>query len=423
MKAEIDKVSQWRFLTHSLAGWLGAILCAVTIHYVSIFIILPVGMLLWGFHQTTHWFGWIIFYILLIFIACPFLFIPGLAVGRFLLRLYPPALSGKWRKVKSIGILILFLYFYAVVWSFFDNALEGLNIMPHIHPLVARVGESFLYFWLAKIYSNLGWLIPLSGLVTPIFLRHWALRKSLKKPYVLFLRRFSSYADRAINNFILKGTPAGRPVAFLTATHSRAGDWNPYLVGFSGIKLQRLIRSIPIIVRSTDEDWEEAAKELIQKSKKIVIDLSEGSGPIETEINMIKQAARWSDTVILIAKEKANGKELEQCEHFAAKGANIVAYTKSWRKATPKLFFGLLVAGLLSIPFFIIPTFPVGISVFFFSEELQQAFMDFIRSVEIWYKVFLFTFGAVGWGWLYYVFFVRPVFNKTAKKALKDGLS
>jgi hypothetical protein len=83
--------------------------------------------------------------------------------------------------------------------------------------------DSALY----KILQFMSALFWWFGFAIPLFQRHWKPHKPLKRPFVLFLRRFSTYADRSVSNALLKVSPAGKPVAFLTATQSRAKDWNP----------------------------------------------------------------------------------------------------------------------------------------------------------------------------------------------------
>jgi hypothetical protein len=277
--------------------------------------------------------------------------------------------------------------------------------------------DSALY----KILQFMSALFWWFGFAIPIFQRHWTPHKSLERPFVLFLRRFSTYADRSVNNALLKVSPAGKPVAFLTATQSRAKDWNPFQVGFSGIKLKRPFRSMPIILRSNNENWKKAALELIRKSEEIVMDLSEGSGAIQTEIDMIDQAGRWSDTIILMAQEKAEGEEPELIKRFAEKGATIINYTKSWWKAIPRLLFGLPAAGLFSAPLFLLPIlFAMVVNAvlgWIGGPQAESAPLN-IMALGPTLKYFSVVF-VLGWFWLFYVFFVHPTFGKKAKQALK----
>jgi hypothetical protein len=62
---------------------------------------------------------------------------------------------------------------------------------------------------------------------------------------------------------VLKQAASGVPVVFLTPTLSRPGDWEPFLVGFAGLKLLHPWQSMPIILRAPDDDWQQVADELI----------------------------------------------------------------------------------------------------------------------------------------------------------------
>jgi MFS family permease len=158
------------------------------------------------------------------------------------------------------------------------------------------------------------------------------------------------------------------------------------------------------------------------------MDLSEGSGAIQTEIDMIERAARWPDTIILVTAAKSEDEEPELIERLAEKGATIIKYTKSWWKAIPRLLLGLLAAGLFSTPLFLMP-FLIALLVSGLIGSLSGsgagiAAMNFTPwgpalQPALQYILVLF---ALGWIWLFYVFFVHPAFSKKAKKALKNRL-
>lgn len=441
--SQFEKVGQWLFFTRSALGWVAAFFCALTVAYLSLVFALP--------YLAANMFGMLSIFlpssasmsiipILLAFIFCPLLFIPGLAVGRFLLRSFPPRLSGKRRR-WLLGYLIIMTIFWIISMGIgiFGSASEVTTVnnpavsgfqgtkVPTINfpessnfYRAARLFDSALYKCLQFMSALFWWF----GFAIPLFQRHWTPHKPLEKPFVLFLRRFSTFADRSVNNALLKVTPAGKPVAFLTATQSRAKDWNPFQVGFSGIKIRKPFLSMPIILRSTNENWKNSAAELIRKSEKIVMDLSEGSGAIQTEIDMIEQAGRWPDTIILITAEIQKGEEHELTKSLAEKGVTIIKYNKSWWKAIPRLLFGLPTAGLFSAPLFLFP-FIIALAVNAFMEWIGGAqagltplnFLPFDPASKYILVVFV-----LGWFWLFYVFFVHPTFSKKAKQALKNAL-
>jgi len=441
--SEFEKVGQWLFFTQSALGWVAAFFCALTVGYLSMVFALPylaanmIGLISTLFSGST---GISIIPILLAFIFCPLLFIPGLAVGRFLLRSFPPRLSGKRRR-WLLGFLLFMTIFWVISMGIGIFGFPAKIPTPNNPAVASSLGtkdptinfpesanfhraaalfDSALY----KILQFMSALFWWFGFAIPLFQRHWTPHKPLEKPFVLFLRRFSTYADRSVNNALLKVTPAGKPVAFLTATQSRAKDWNPFQVGFSGIKLRRPFQSMPIILRSTNENWKKAAAELIRKSEKIVMDLSEGSGAIQTEIDMIEQAGRWPDTIILMTEQKVKDEEPELIERLVDKGTTIIKYTKSWWRAIPRLLFGLPAACLFSAPLFLLPIlFALVVnSVMGWiggtqAESTPLNIMALGPALKYFSVVFL-----LGWFWLFYVFFVHPTFSKKARQALKDGV-
>jgi hypothetical protein len=120
---------------------------------------------------------------------------------------------------------------------------------------------------LASVLPAMLWT---TGAIGPLIVHHRKPRAFLKRPFVLFLRRFSTFSDRAVVALVLKQTASSVPVVFLTPTLSRPGDWDPFLVGFAGAKLSHPWQSAPIVLRARDEDWRRAADELIRRAQTIL---------------------------------------------------------------------------------------------------------------------------------------------------------
>jgi hypothetical protein len=187
-----------------------------------------------------------------------------------LLRAAPPHLSGKIR-IIPLGLLILIAS---------GTALVIADLLPELH---IYLSDQLLF-----VGSTVVWL---AGALILVGSRQLRPRAFLDKPFVLYLRRFSTSSDRAVISVVLKASPSGVPVVFLTPTRTRAGDWNPFLIGFAGIRVRNPFRSTPIILRAKDDEWEGAAEELIHHARLIIIDMSEGSGAIQMEIALISKAA------------------------------------------------------------------------------------------------------------------------------------
>jgi hypothetical protein len=275
----------------------------------------------------------------------------GVAFGRFLLRAMPPYLLGgtRRRQVAIIAVsvcspligIFIFVMLLGVTLGIVAGARETTTWdQPLIFAGVA-VGALFFILWVA-------------GAVGPLILRHGRPQAFLDRPFVLFLRRFSTFSDRAVVALILRQAKAGVPVVFLTPTHSKPRDWDPFLVGFAGLKLLHPLGSVPMLLRARDDDWQRAADELIGRAQTILVDISEGSAALRIEAEMIDKAGRWSDTVCLrrTAPAAVNGQE-----PLGAFGkARCIDYSKSWREALPKLAISLL---LVLLAAFVIAVFTI----------------------------------------------------------------
>jgi len=221
------------------------------------------------------------------------------------------------------------------------NALYRSTLITGIELIDNAIAlRTFVFF--AYVSITLGYTLVFT-------IPHLSPRKFLEKPFILFLRRFSTFSDRSIQNAILKVSPAGKPIAFLTATQSRAGDWDPFRIGFAGMKILHSIKSTPIFLRSSNEDWKRSAEELINRAEVITLDLSQGSGAIKTEIEMIERLSRWDSTVILISKQGMVDLEAQQIIGYKNKGATIVNYKKSWGRALLRLLLGIPVVLLIGL--------------------------------------------------------------------------
>jgi hypothetical protein len=255
----------------------------------------------------------------------------------------------------------------------------------------AKAGYTGLMSHLCLLFAML-WASVALGL--PVG-RHRRRRAFLDQPFVLFLRRFSTFSDRAVIALILRQARYNVPVVFLTPTQSRPEDWDVFLVGFAGLKLLHPLRSAPIVIRARDDAWQAAADELIRRAHTILLDASETSGALRAETEMLDRADRWSDTVCL--RLLVPGKD--PVAGFS--GVRTIDYTKSWVRAIPRMAIGLLVV-LLGAAFF----FP-------FAFAAVSAYVSL-------FLVGVITVAAAAY--YYYSAFVRPTINREAKVALKTVL-
>jgi hypothetical protein len=269
-----------------------------------------------------------------------FVFVLGIAFGRFLLRAVPPPLFG-WARRRQVAIIAVAL---CVALGFL--ILAGL-LFASLRPADSNQTG----------YLGLAAILWATGAVYPLLLRHRRPRAFLDRPFVLFLRRFSTFADRTVIALVLRQAKAGVPVVFLTPTHSRPKDWDPFVVGFAGLKLLHPMRSVPMVLRARDEDWQRAAQELIGRAQTVLVDASEGSAALGIEAEMIEKAGRWPDTVCL--RHISPGDESGQGSP-AFRNARCISYSKSWTRALPRLaltlpIFFLIAQFVLGSPFISVP--------------------------------------------------------------------
>jgi hypothetical protein len=310
----------------------------------------------------------------------------GIASGRFLLRALPPTIwdqGGRgwfWSVVFYIAFIGVYICGTLAVLAM-DTDSQPVVFAPvfAMEPKILLVGVLYIIVWTV-------------GVIGLLIHRHHRPRAFLDRPFALFLRRFSTFSDRAVIALILQQAANKVPIVFLTPTFSQPRDWDPYLVGFAGLKLWHPWRSAPIITRTRDAAWQDAADELIRRAHTILLDISDTSSALRTETEMLDKTGRWSDTVclrLLVPNPGSGG-------NFS--GVRTIDYKKSWVRALPRMVIGLLLVFLAA--FSAIP-----------------AVLAFSVSAPI-----------LGWAAMviapayYYAAFVRPSINRKAKVALKTIL-
>ena len=382
--------------THTIAikllSYLSAAWCAIAIIVVGAFLAVSVTSQIWetvlhpdvntaGFAGRLCGLG----------VACVFIVLAqGLALGRFVLRIVPPRfLEGASRRwfgaIKAIllcvflSFLLVLELFEVVVASRFETTRSG----SLDNTGLAIIGLSVALVILCTCCA-LGVLI----------LRQWKPRAFLNRPFVLFLRRFSTFSDRTVIALVLKQAPSGVPVVFLTPRISRPGDWDPFLVGFSGLKVLHPWKSVPIVLRASDDDWRLAVDELIRRAQTILLDTSETSSALRAEVEMIDKVSRWSHTVCLrlLGRNTTSGED-----SMGVPGAHVIDYRKSWLRAVPRMAIGLAIVPGTSL-FLSVPL-----------SGLTPGPMRFVTSI----LTLIVGISA------YYSVFVRPTINREAKSSLK----
>ena len=203
---------------------------------------------------------------------------------------------------------------------------------------------------------------------------------------------------------------------FLTPTHSRPKDWDPFLVGFAGLRLPHPLRSVPMVLRARDDDWQRAADELIDSAQTILVDISEESGALETEAEMIDKGRRWSDTVCLRNTACTPGSGQDRVGAFG--NARCIDYSKSFRRALPRLAISLAIVILIAL---LIAVFTVsGGSILLYITLSKIGVWNGTVSDVILLSVLSLVFAAVAL--TSYSIFWRPAVSRSAKIELSRVL-
>lgn len=252
----------------------------------------------------------------------------GVPGSRILLRLLPPRSGVGWRPGAFVLAAVVALYTMlsgsaGALGLAAAEASSGIGLQPSI---------SAVYF---AISVALG-----LGLLGPFLARHLRPNGFVEAPFILVLRRFSSYADRAVLREVLGAHPTERQVVLLTPTRSQGGDWDPAHIGFAGLRWGAPFRSVPVYLRTTDDNWQAFARQYIASAQRIVFDASEESEAIRVESALIGELGRWADTLVLTTAA---------WQDLWPPGSSVVVYTRSWLRALPRMFVGVPATLLLGM--------------------------------------------------------------------------
>jgi hypothetical protein len=261
----------------------------------------------------------------------------GVALARFLLRLWPIQESrgpGIWKWVLwALAILLLAAmpYFFVVELNMFS--LEDPRKTHGVLVALSQVMQICIF--LASVWS----------FYMAASLRHARLKQ---RPFVLFLRRFSTFADRTVVAEVLKATPSEIPAMFIASPSNRAGNWDPFVWSFSGFRFMHPFRNLPIQLRTSDETWHETVEDMVKKAACIVIDITDVSASIEDEVRLVSTHAD-PRRVVCVANEKNS--LLPRPAGFEALAAPIL-YRPSYWRAIPRICFTAYLILYLCIPMF-----------------------------------------------------------------------
>ena len=252
----------------------------------------------------------VIVYLVLFFVGA---YYASVALGRFFLRAFPIRANGKRRPFVILALIVLIV-----------GGMKG---------LIQGIGE--LQTSQALTTPLPVYILAIVSLAFPL-VRHVRPRAALNRSFIFYLRRFSSFADRSVVAEILRAAPVGVPVAFLVGPAGERGSWDPLLISFSGTKWLRPFASSPIYLKSSDDEWETCVQSLIGRARCIVVDVTDLSQSIETEIDMTKKLKKDNEILWFAELSKA------ETQRPSSLPDRYVRYTRSWRQALPRMLLGFV---------------------------------------------------------------------------------
>lgn len=181
--------------------------------------------------------------------------------------------------------------------------------------------------------SRLGLASMFLGAIMTFSWAHRRLTRNIDVPFALFLRRFSSFADRSLITDVIKSMPAGMPLVFVASRSDQARNWDPFLWSFGGLRLWKPWRNLPIQIKTTDAEWQPTVERLLGRARCVVIDVSEESPGVAIEREMIEKVVPNQRVVALKSASSSSrlGPFLSSC--------NVVDYSSSFlHGALPSAF-------------------------------------------------------------------------------------
>jgi len=190
---------------------------------------------------------------------------------------------------------------------------------------------------------------------TPLALDYYRGRPSEDK-YVLYLRTFLSFSDRAMMALLFSVFGGRHRVVVLTAPRSDAASWDPILIAFRGNPFWRLRAKVPVFMTATDSDWQGSVKRLIEGASHTIVDVSALTPGVLKELEILSDITEYVNVFWLC--EAARAELLERVRQAVGRSMvppdRVLLYTKSIVAAVPGIAAGLgislLVLSLLTMP-------------------------------------------------------------------------
>ncbi len=256
-----------------------------------------------------------------------------IALIRFATRVFPPLANGEKRIVLG-AITCLGGLIAATGLMEFTNELFFKSNAP-LQIEASQIIEGFPYLVFSVVFYKLS--------------HCYLLNKMDYSDGILFLRTFLSFSDRAIMSTIFGIALRQKKVTALSTPHSNSESWDPFLISFKGNSLFALSSKLPIFLRSTNSNWVKNVEKLIKQNRCVIIDVTEISDAIKTEVKMTTENKEAKNVIWLFqgSKEKATHRILNLTDSSFSTHDNIVCYEQSYKSAIVKMALGVIVCFLV----------------------------------------------------------------------------
>jgi hypothetical protein len=228
--------------------------------------------------------------------------------------------------------------------------------------------------------------------------------------YVLYLRTFLSFSDRAMMALLFSVIGSRRRVVVLTAPRSDAASWDPVLIAFRGNPLLRLRAKVPVFMTATDEDWQASVKRLIEGASHTIVDVSALTPGVQVELAILRGETSGN---ILWLCEASRAEVLEKVRQLVGSSLvtadRVLFYRQSVVAALPGMAAGL---GLSLLCLFLLPLI----------SNLQQGRSPLRGgdTAEIVGRLMGAVFLAV---LFFFAVFLRPAVDRQARRRLRTLLA
>lgn len=251
------------------------------------------------------------------------------ALARFALRTYPINLSISGTKFHlglvvalSLGILG---YGFSVDWP--------TTLLP---PSASEGNTESFVLWCVELCLFSAMTGLWFGAIAIAINTYGRNTNSPERPYVLFLRRFSTFSDRVLIAEIIKATPSGMHCAFITSPGTSPANWDFFTWAFAGLRFMHPIRDIPLHFQTSDLWWTHHVEELIKNAACIVFDETAKSASMEIERELISRNADLAHCVYLRMKNT-------QLENRQAGMVGNCKVTIEYRKTYVRALVGIVI--------------------------------------------------------------------------------